>query len=426
MRTTLIVIILLLPFFSFSQESIEDLNFFLIKSKYDEALKLSNKLIEKDSDNSNLHYLNAIINKQLFRYPDACNSIEKAIALDSSNLDYLNEYASILGKRNRDIEAFRVYQQIIELDKYNINAGIYLSNHYLKNDSLEKARDILLDLHKKDSSNSYFTRNIGLCYIRLGKKNEALNWLNLTLKLDSTDVKAYVFLVRVYTVTEEFDVALNNMDKAIQLDPMNKELYKQAGDIHVMRNHNYKAIPMYLKAYEIGNDPYDARNLGFCYYKIKKFEKSKYYLKIADADGLDLQVKIHLGDIYQKQSALDTSILYYDQALEIIMPDFDSMYSLYKSKAESYYYAKDYDKAIENLLLAYNTNVKSVWLSMGKNNILINIAAIYEEKLNDKHTAIEYLEKVKNESMVYNDDHYEYAQQHIKKLKEELFFENKL
>lgn len=412
-----------LSFISNSQNKLDEVNLLLLKSKYEQALELCQSLIGEDSQNAQLYYLSAILNKQLYRYTESSKSIVKALEIEPNNIEFLNEYASVLVKRNRDIEALNVYKKILDLDKFNINSGIFLSNHYLKNKQVEKAKDILLNLHSKDTINPYFTRNIGLCFIKKGKKEDALFWLNKTIELDSTDVKAYVLLARIYSATEEFDLALEYMDKAIELDPLNKEHYMQAGDIHVLRNHNFKAIPMYLKAYEIGKDPYDARNLGFCYYKIKKFEKSKYYLKIADADGLDLQVKTHLGNIYQQQGTMDTSIMYYNQALEIIMPDFDSQFNLFKSKAESYYYLGNYEKAIENYLLAYNTNVKSVWLKVGKNNILIDIAAIYEEKLNDKQKAIEYLEKVKNEKISFNDDHYKYAQQHIKKLKEELFFE---
>jgi tetratricopeptide (TPR) repeat protein len=404
----------------------DEINLLMLKSKYEQALILSKKLIGEDSRNAQLYYLNGILNKQLYRYTESSNSIVKALKIEPNNIEFLNEYASVLVKRNRDIEALHVYKTIMELDIYNLNSGIYLSNYYLKNKKIEKAKGILLNLYSKDTINPYFTRNIGLCFIKMGKKAAALFWLNKTIELDCTDVKAYVLLARIYSATEEFDLALEYMDKAIELDPLNKEHYMQAGDIHVTRNHNFRAVPMYLKAYELDNgDSYIARNLGFCYYKIKKFEKAKQFLKIADADGLDLQVKIHLGNICQQQGTMDTSIVYYNQALEIIIPDFDSKYTLLKSKAESYYYLGNYEKAVENYLLAYNTNANSIWLKVRKNNILIDIAAIYAEKLKDKHKAIEYLEKVKNEKITFNgDDHYKYAQKQITKLKEELFFED--
>jgi tetratricopeptide (TPR) repeat protein len=401
----------------------DEINLLMLKSKYEQALILSTKLIIEDPQNAQLYYLKAILNKQLYHYTESSNSIVKALEIEPNNIEFLNEYASVLVKRNRDIEALKVYKKILDLDKFNINSGIFLSNHYLKNKQIEKAKDVLLNLHSKDTLNSYFTRNIGLCNIRLGKKDEALKWLNLTLELDSTDVKAYVLLARIYSATEEFDLALENIEKAIELDPLNKEHYIQAGDVHVIRNHNFRAIPMYLKAYEIGKEPYDARNLGFCYYKIKKYEKSKHYLKIADADGLDMQVKIYLGNIYQKFNQMDSSLSCFNAALDLLKPDYGTIFSLHKSKAESFYYLNEFEKAIDSYLLAYNTISEELWLDWDKSSILVDIAAIYAEKLNDKHTAISYLEKVKKPEIAFNKNYFDYAQQQITKLKEELFFE---
>lgn len=412
-----------LSFISNSQNKLDEVNLLLLKSKYEQALELCQSLIGEDSQNAQLYYLSAILNKQLYRYTESSKSIVKALEIEPNNIEFLNEYASVLVKRNRDIEALNVYKKILDLDKFNINSGIFLSNHYLKNKQVEKAKDILLNLHSKDTINPYFTRNIGLCFIKKGKKEDALFWLNKTIELDSTDVKAYVLLARIYSATEEFDLALEYMDKAIELDPLNKEHYMQAGDIHVLRNHNFKAIPMYLKAYEIGKDPYDARNLGFCYYKIKKFEKSKHYLKIADADGLDMQVKIYLGNVYQKFNQMDSSLSCFNAALDLLKPDYGTIFSLYKSKAESFYYLNKFEKAIESYLLAYNTETGQAWLDWSKSSILVDVAAIYAEKLNDKQKAIEYLEKIEKSQISFNKDYYTYAQQQITKLKEELFFE---
>lgn len=408
-----------------AQKDIENLNLFLIKSDFSSALKISEKIINENPNNPYNYYLNALINRQLYKFPSANNSILKALEIEPNNTDYLNEYASILLKRNYKVKALDVYQKIHDLDPYHLTAGIYISNDLMKHKKYKDARDILLGLYTNDTLNTYFTRNIGLSYIKEGNKIEAFKWLNKTLELDGTDIKAYVLKARVYSILKEFDLAIENVEKAIELDPFNSDLYIQLGDIHVLRNHNYRAIPVFLKAYKLTNDAFIARSIGFSYFKIKKYEDAKSYLKIADvdSDGSDLQVNIHLGDIYRFQNKMDSSLSYYNSALEILIPDNDSKYSILQSKAECYYYLNDFEKSIEMYQLAYKTDLTSYWSEWGKNKILVDIASIYEEKLNNNDKAIETLELISEEKVSFNKNYYEYAQTKIRELKEELFFE---
>jgi tetratricopeptide (TPR) repeat protein len=410
-----------------SQSQIDQINLLMLTSKYQEALSLCDEVIKQSPQNAHFYYVKAIICKQLFKYPDASLAIKQAISIEPENIDYLAEYASVLVKRNLKNDAIKVYKSVQEKNKYNVSSGLYLSNYYLKEREFEQAKDILLSLYEKDTTNSYFARNIGLCYIKLGKKDEALHWLSRTVKLDSTDVKAYELFSLVYSALEEFDLSLEYIEKAIKLDSLNKNLYIEAGNIHVLRNHNYLAIPKFLKAFEIDpNDESIARSLGFCYYKIKKNDKAKYYLNIAKIIGsMDLQIYLCLGGIYKQENSLDSSLFYYDEALKIIKPDYESFFAIYKNKAENHYYLNEFDKAIENYNMALDTDIEIFWGTYKKNEVRVDIAAIYAEKLNDKQKAIEYLEKVHKSTISLNKNYFDYAQQQINRLKEELFFEGK-
>ncbi|MCG8412349.1 MAG: hypothetical protein MI739_13810 [Bacteroidales bacterium] len=412
-----------------AQTNFDEINLLLIKSKYKEALKLCDEALNSTNDKANLYYLKAIINKQLYRFAAAVNDIEQALEIEPENIDYLNEYASILIKRNRKNKALLTYKTILELDKYHVNSGLYLSNHYMKNKKYEESKEILEKLYSADTTNSYFARNIGLAYIKLGKKKEAIFWLNKTLAIDSVDIKAFTFLSLIYSAVSKFDSSLIYINKAIACDPLNKDLYIQAAEVHVTRNHNFRAIPMYLKALEIDpNDGFVTRDLGFCYYKIKKFDKSKLCLlkAIRNSDcGLDIQANSYLGNIYEKENKLDSSIYYYNAALKVLKPDHNSLFDLNKKKAECYYGLDDYKNAIKFYEKALTQDVESFWITSEMNSVLINIAAIYSDKLNDKAKALKYLKRVKKGGIIMNKDYYKYAQVEIRKLKEEMFFEEK-
>jgi tetratricopeptide (TPR) repeat protein len=199
---------------------------------------------------------------------------------------------------------------------------------YLKQKKPELAETILLDLYSQDTINGFIARNIGLCGYKQGDSRKAIKWFFRAIELDSTDIKAYRFLFTVYATIiicsffyhkEKFDLAIEIMDKAIKIDPQNIELYISVGDLHVIRNHHFKAVDAYLKAFEIDktNDVVPGK-LGLSYYKIKKYEEAKYYLLIADEISMDLNVYKYLGYIYKKFSKPDSSIMFFNKALDIL------------------------------------------------------------------------------------------------------------
>jgi tetratricopeptide (TPR) repeat protein len=296
----------------------------------------------------------------------------------------------------------------------------------LKEKEFEKASNLLLNLYLNDTTNGYFARNLGLCNIKLKDKRDAIKWLKKAIQIDSTDVKSYEYISRVYTALEQFDLAIEYLNKALKVNP-GKELYVQIGDIHVMRNHNYRAIPAYLKAYSLDSkDEYLAKSIGVSYFRINNFEKAKQYLDIANTELIDLQIFQHLGQIHSKMGQIDSSTYFYKEALKLLQIDNRSIFSMKENIAKNYYVLNDFNKAIE----IYNEALKidfndEYWKIYDKNRVLVDIAAIYADKIDNKKKAIEYYEKVIKPEFSFGDNYYTYAQQQITMLKEELFFEGK-
>jgi len=332
-------------------------------------------------------------------------------------------------KREREKEAVELFEQAYSQDSAHIYAGLNLGNYYLKIKEYERAQKILYTLYVNDTTNSYLARSLGLCSIKLLDKENSLKWLKRALYLDSTDVKAYEYLALVYRSVKEFDKALACLNKATKVAPHNKYLYIKIGDIHVLRNHNYRAIPAYLEALAIDpTDDFVVKSLGLSYYKIKKYDQSMHYLKKALSMGMkDLQSYIHLGKIYTHKNKLDTANIYFSEALELLKPDNNLIFSVKENMGNNLYSKGEYAKAIEQFDHIIKLELKDgYWGTYRKNKVIIDIASIYHEKLGDKMKAIEYYEKVTKPELMVNKDYYSYAQKQIKKLKEELFFEGAL
>lgn len=429
MRKFIVLLSLVFCYFnSVSQSEIDEINILLINKRYNEALELTKKLNFEFPNNASYYYQQALIYNLLYKYPQAINSIKKAIELDSLNMDYLAEYGFMLQKIDMDIKSQEIFEKVIEKDPFNLNVGISLSNTYLKQKRNEQAEKILMNLYLKDSLNGFIARNIGLCSYKQGNSAKTIKWLLRAIQLDSTDIKAYKLLFSVYAAKEEFDLAFRTIDKAISIDPQNKYLYILAGDLHVIRNHNFRAIPEYLRAFEVdSSDEELPAKLGLSYYKIQNYEKAKYYLLIADKRQMNLDVCKHLGYIY-KAIDYDSSTMFFNKALDILRPDNNSIFEIYVKIAENHIQLKNYQHTIHWYERALKLELTGIWSMSLKNKVLIDLAFVYADKMNDKMKAIEYLGKVTDDSIfVLNEkDYYSYAQQQITKLKEELFFEGKL
>ena len=138
----------------------------------------------------------------------------------------------------------------------------------------------------------------------------------------------------------KFEKAFEVIEKAKRFDPENTELFIMAGDLHVIRNHHYRAVKEYKAAHNL-NKVYGeiAGKLGLSYYKIQKLEKAKYYLLICNADiwYQDINVYEHLGLIYKEYNEPDSSIMFFVKVLDILKPNNNSIFETYINIAENYY-----------------------------------------------------------------------------------------
>jgi len=424
----LLIVSLFIAIQSFTQNKIDEINILIIHNKYHEALALSDEIYAEYETNADYFYQRAILFKLLYNYRQAISEINKAIDLDPENTEYLTELGFILLRADKTNEAQKIFEQVIQVDPYNLKCGIALSNLYMKDKKNNNAEKVLLKLYEKDSLNAYITRNIGICKYLQGD-TLTFKWLKKANKLDSTDIKTYRYLFTAYTVKEDFDRAFGIINRAQSIDPQNELLFVMEADLHVIRNHNFRAIPVYLKAYEI--DPEDEelpRKIGLCYYKIKNYDLAKHYLRIADQKSMNLDVYKHLGYIYKLNNEPDSSNYYFNKALELLRADNNTIFDIYNDVAENYYALGNYKHAIAWYERSLNLEITGMWLRSLKNKALIDIASIYADKLNDKERAIEYFMKVTDDTsfFVNEQDYYKYAQQQITRLKEDLFFEGKL
>jgi O-antigen ligase/Tfp pilus assembly protein PilF len=117
------------------------------------------------------------------------------------------------------------FEQAGKLDPYNGKILYALGTNYYNLNEYSKAEEILgrAENYVRDK---YLFRNLGLCYIKLGDYKKAEEELEYAVYLDSEFISAYLDLAHLYDSQQDYDRAIINWLKVLEINPDYSERYK--------------------------------------------------------------------------------------------------------------------------------------------------------------------------------------------------------
>ena len=116
--------------------------------------------------------------------------------------------------------------------------------------------------------------NRGKCFIFLNRYEEAIETYQKINEL-KIDAKNYLKIGVCYYNKKNIDEAINNYNKAIELNPNFTEAYFNKGICLSNQQKKEEAIEVFNKAIEIvNNDAELYLNRGYCYFSLKNFRKA--------------------------------------------------------------------------------------------------------------------------------------------------------
>jgi len=160
----------------------------------------------------------------------------------------------------------------------------------------------------------------------------------------------YCYRAVAYYFKGDYDLAIADYDRAIELRPDYVEAYINRGTTYISKGDYDRAIADFDRAIELrpnGNDAYYNRGSAYCH-------KGNYDLAIADYDrAIELRpaadTYTNRGLAYDFRGDYDLAIADYDRAIELL-PDYAEAYcnrgTTYSSKGDYDRAIADYDQAI--------------------------------------------------------------------------------
>jgi len=136
---------------------------------------------------------------------------------------------------------------------------------------------------------------------RIGAYDEAIEILNMAVKIDPKFVPAYNQMGLILFEADKKDESVEAFKNAIAIDPENLNSRLGLGKTYSMITRNDLAVEQYLKAADLKkNDPKILFKIALEYWYHQNLEKSKeYYNKVLEIDSSHIQTHLNLISVYE-------------------------------------------------------------------------------------------------------------------------------
>lgn len=137
---------------------------------------------------------------------------------------------------------------------------------------------------------------------RIGAYDEAIEILNMAVKIDPKFVPAYNQIGLILFEADKKNESVEAFKKAIAIDPKNLNSRLGLGKTYSMITRNDLAVEQYLKAADLKkNDPEILFKIALEYWYHQNLEKSKeYYNKVLEIDSSHTQAHLNLISVYER------------------------------------------------------------------------------------------------------------------------------
>lgn len=246
-----------------------DGRYYLATNNLDKAVEIFSKIIEEDEKDFEA-YLNR--GDGLFRLgkvKEAYEDYDKVIKLNPDNMDAIYGLAECCFSLRNFEEARELYN--ILNDKYSYNAEIedkFISSNYYLIDQYERK----LKYNKEDLDYRY---KLARCYFTLGEFKKCYELIKDIDKNSNVDFKMYLLLGNTLKILKEEERALAYIDKSIELNPNNWEVYYFKGLLFHDMNKYEEALVLYDKGIAVNDrQAFLYNNKGNVLCELKRFNEA--------------------------------------------------------------------------------------------------------------------------------------------------------
>jgi serine/threonine-protein kinase len=253
---------------------------------------------------------------------------------------------------------------------YYLQGRGYLVN-YNDPDNIENAVELLSQAVKEDSRYALAYAGLGEAYWRKYEFTKDVRWVdpaidncNRALELSHLLAPVHITLGIIYRGTGEYDKALQELQLALQADPVNSDAFRELASANADLGRMGKAENIYLKAIEIKPSYWASYyDLGRFYYRNGEYQKAEaQFLKVTKLSPQNFKAYSTLGGIYLFMERPNDARRMFERSIEI-QPNYgaySNLGTLYFMQQNHEQAARMYEKALE-----INNRYYPLWGNLG-------------------------------------------------------------
>jgi tetratricopeptide (TPR) repeat protein len=284
-----------------------------------DSLVIVNDQIRKDPGNLDLYLRRSKIYMQKNDYAASLMDIERVLAIDSSNPNYLIAAADIYFFTGRFTRAKEVLDRAVKENPDNIDSKLRLAqlHHFLTNFEEEIAlldQVLKIDVH---NAQAYFMK--GMMFKEQGDTAKAISSMQTAVEQDPDHYNAYIQLGLLCAATDN-PLAESYYLNAIKINPSSEEAMYNLGMYYQELDNYNAAIETYTTLLKANPHHFDAHfNLGMLHVvKLNMVDEAMKLFNAAIADDpQDPRGYYGRGYCFEKKGDVNNAITDYKMALQV-------------------------------------------------------------------------------------------------------------
>ncbi len=246
----------------------------------------------------------------------SCNTASQVQRADVEKTQEINRDTRELyleGAKEMVLENFEEAQSKFEsaLDSDSLHAPTHyqLARIHKKKNNWKLAEKHIRKASEQKPDNKWYKIEFAKILKTQQKFEEAIDAYTEVIKDFENRPDLYIDLVQLYMIVEDYNKAIDAIDKLEKLVGIHKRLVMQKQKLYMKLGKREEAIGEITKLVESDPDNVDYRNLlANMYVKAEKYNKAKaVYEKVKSIDTTNAYVHINLADLYKKQGKSDSA-----------------------------------------------------------------------------------------------------------------------
>lgn len=363
----------------------------LAHAQYNKVIDTCRQIIATDSLNSEIYFKMGLAYQNLLYDDKSFSCFLRASAISPDNNLYRFMVAKGYYNKSINRKAKPLLESLSAADSMNWAYAYYLTSIYMQEGQYGKSIKIYKRFNRQDSTNYIFLDKLGFACLRQGDSEDAIDYFNKSLAINSNNTNAIKNVATLYAVSFRIDTAIQLLTRGIAMDTTDMDMYVRRAALYFSINYNKKALDDYLRILASGDSSFlYVKRAGIGYLNNLQPEKAiLYLLRASRIDSTDVETLNYIARDYHQLKEPLKSAKYYNKIIKIMLPYSFQLGMDYILLAEEYKAAGFYKEAIANYLRSQDIRHDP--------SITMIMANLYDEKLNDIPKAIYYYERFINE-----------------------------